>query len=49
MKSNPAPDPKKSHKSAGSDSENPDPEQHCSLPRLSMASIQLPEHCKPSH
>ena len=31
MKSNPAPDPKKSHNSAGSDSKNPDPEQHCNL------------------
>jgi len=30
MKSNPAPDPKKSHNSAGSDSKNPDPEQHWS-------------------
>jgi len=29
MISNPAPDPKKSHNSAGSDSKNPDPEQHC--------------------
>ena len=29
MISNPAPDPKKSHDSAGSDSKNPDPEQHC--------------------
>ena len=28
MISNPAPDPKKSHNSAGSDSKNPDPEQH---------------------
>jgi len=27
MISNPAPDPKKSHNSAGSDSKNPDPEQ----------------------
>jgi len=31
MISNPAPGPKKSHKSAGSDSKNPDPGQHCSL------------------
>ena len=29
MISNPAPDPKKSHKSTGSDSKNPDPGQHC--------------------
>jgi len=29
MISNPAPDPKKSHNSAGSDSKNPDQEQHC--------------------
>jgi len=29
MTSNPAPDPKKFHNSAGSDSKNPDPEQHC--------------------
>jgi len=27
---NPAPDPKKSHNSSGSDSKNPDPEQHWS-------------------
>ena len=31
MISNPAPDPKKSHNSAGLDSKNPDPEQHCSM------------------
>jgi len=29
MISNPAPHPKKSHNSAGSDSKNPDPEHHC--------------------
>ena len=29
MTSNPAPDPKKFHNSAGSDSKNPDPAQHC--------------------
>jgi len=36
MKSNTVPDPKKSHNSAGSDSKNPDPEQHWSLFKLDM-------------
>ena len=36
MISNPAPDPKKSQKSSGSETKNPDPEQHCFIPEMSI-------------
>ena len=40
--SNPAPDPKKSHNSAGSDSKNPDPKQHwCGAQRWSDSGFLL--------